>query len=103
MMEVVIAVNKLPTPAMGQGRQDGCLLMMARDWEVRVDIRARGGESARARARAVLVAVGWEAAIAREGGVAAGQPGSGVAIRPQASRSINCQPRERGSGLRGFA
>ena len=60
-----------------------------------------GGESARA--RAVLVAVGWEAAIAREGGVAAGQPGSGVAIRPQASRSINCQPRERGSGLRGFA
>ena len=65
--------------------------------------RARGGE----RARAVLVAVAWvaaiEAAIAREGGVAAGQPGSGVAIRPQASRSINCQPRERGSGLRGFA
>ena len=57
--------------------------------------------------RAFLVAAAWvaaiEAAIAREGGVAAGQPGSGVAIRPQASRSINCQPRERGSGLRGFA
>ena len=42
-----------------------------------------------------------EAEIAREGVVAAGQPGSGVAIRPQASRSNNCQPRERGSGLRG--